>query len=86
MRGVVFRGNRQIEIRDFPDPVPGPGEAVVRMRASGICGSDLRPYRAAAQSTISGHEPCGEVAALGPGVALPAVGTRVMVHHYSGCG
>jgi len=87
VRGVVFVGNREIELREFPDPVPGPGEAIVRMRASGICGSDLRPYRATtSQSTISGHEPCGEVAALGPGVAGPPVGTRVMVHHYSGCG
>jgi (R,R)-butanediol dehydrogenase/meso-butanediol dehydrogenase/diacetyl reductase len=45
MRGVVFLGSRQIEIRDFPDPVPGPGQALVKIRASGICGSDLRPYR-----------------------------------------
>ncbi len=41
MRGVVFLGNRQLEIRDFPDPQPGPGEVVVKMRASGLCGSDL---------------------------------------------
>jgi threonine dehydrogenase-like Zn-dependent dehydrogenase len=87
MRGVVFAGNRQVEIRAFADPEPGPGEALVRMRASGLCGSDLRPYRAPeGRPIISGHEPCGEVAALGPGVSGPAVGTRVMVHHYAGCG
>jgi len=87
MRGVVFVGNRQLELREFPDPQPGPGEAVVRLRASGLCGSDLRPYRATTgRPTITGHEPCGEVAALGPGLTGPAVGTRVMVHHYSGCG
>jgi threonine dehydrogenase-like Zn-dependent dehydrogenase len=57
------------------------------MRASGICGSDLHPYRASrVQVTISGHEPCGQVAALGPGVGVPKVGDRVIIHHYSGCG
>ncbi|HVC33968.1 MAG TPA: zinc-binding dehydrogenase [Chloroflexota bacterium] len=87
MRGVVFLGDKRLEVRDFPDPVPGPGEVVVAMRASGICGSDLRPYRdARAQSTVSGHEPCGAVAALGPGVVGPRPGDRVMIHHYSGCG
>ncbi len=87
MRGVVFRGNRQVELQVFPDPIPGPGEAVVRVRAAGLCGSDLRPYRdARPQSTISGHEPCGEVVALGPGVTAPEIGARVVVHHYSGCG
>ena len=46
MRGAVFLGNRKIEIRKFPDPAPGPGEVVIRMRASGMCGSDLHVYRA----------------------------------------
>ncbi|HLZ09994.1 MAG TPA: alcohol dehydrogenase catalytic domain-containing protein, partial [Chloroflexota bacterium] len=87
MRGVVFLGNRQLEIREFPDPEPGPGEVVVAVRVSGLCGSDLTPYRGAvAQRTISGHEPCGDVAAIGPGVEGVTVGDRVMIHHYSGCG
>ncbi len=47
MRGVVFLGNRKLEIREFPDPKPGPGEVVVAMKASGMCGSDLHPSRAA---------------------------------------
>ncbi|MEK7216332.1 MAG: zinc-binding dehydrogenase [Chloroflexota bacterium] len=88
MRGVVFLGNRRAELRQFPDPHAGPGEAVVKVRASGICGSDLHRYRAAAPSeTITGHEPCGVVAELGAG-APPGVsiGDRVMVHHYGGCG
>jgi threonine dehydrogenase-like Zn-dependent dehydrogenase len=87
MRGVVFLGNRELKIEEFPDPEPGPGEVLIRSRASGICGSDLHPYRAnRTQSTISGHEPCGEVAALGPGVVGARVGDRVIIHHYSGCG
>jgi threonine dehydrogenase-like Zn-dependent dehydrogenase len=47
MRGVIFKGNREAEIREFPDPHAGPGEAVVKIRASGLCGTDLHRYRAA---------------------------------------
>src|SRR5882672_6046448 len=80
MRGVVFLGNRKLEIREFPDPKPGPGEVVVAMKASGMCGSDLHPYRAAGNAAaslglggsggpvIAGHEPCGVVAERGSGV------------------
>src|SRR5437764_1316998 len=46
MRGVVFLGDRKLELRDFPDPTPGPGEVVIAIKASGMCGSDLHPYRA----------------------------------------
>ncbi|HDS1697826.1 MULTISPECIES: alcohol dehydrogenase catalytic domain-containing protein [Pseudomonas] len=45
MRGVVFRGERKLDILDFADPTLGPGEAVIRLRASGMCGSDLHFYR-----------------------------------------
>src|SRR5581483_9699855 len=101
MRGAVFLGERKIEIRDFPDPTPGPGEVVIEMKASGLCGSHLKFYRSApgeAQASlglgnlkepfIGGHEPCGVVAARGPGVAEreAPIGQRVMDHHYSGCG
>ena len=101
MRGAVFLGNRKIEIRNFPDPTPGPGEVVIQMKASGMCGSDLKFYRSppgAAQAAlglggnagpfIGGHEPCGVVAARGPGVSEreAPIGQRVMDHHYSGCG
>ena len=100
MRGVVFLGNRKLEVREFPDPKPGPGEVVVAMKASGMCGSDLHPYRAAGNAAaalglggsggpvIAGHEPCGVVAERGAGVAEAdaPTGQRVMVHHYKGCG
>ena len=46
MKGVVFLGNRKLELRDLPDPTPGPGEVVLAIKASGMCGSDLHPYRA----------------------------------------
>jgi threonine dehydrogenase-like Zn-dependent dehydrogenase len=90
MRGLVFAGNRQIELQEFPDPVPGPGEVVVEMRASGICGSDLNLYRTAVfeRPIICGHEPCGVVVERGPGVSeqQAPLGQRVMIHHYRGCG
>lgn len=88
MRGVVFKGNREAEIREFPDPHAGPGEAVVKIRASGLCGTDLHRYRAADPTEmITGHEPCGVIAELGVGAPDGlAIGDRVMVHHYRGCG
>ena len=100
MRGIVFTGNRQLELRDFPDPTPGPGEVVLEIKASGMCGSDLKFYRADGNETaslglggsgkkvIAGHEPCGVIAAVGPGVSAKEgrVGQRVMNHHYEGCG
>lgn len=91
MNGVVVLGDRAVEVREFPEEEPGPGEVLLKMRASGMCGSDLHGYRAAADTLPAeknrmGHEPCGEVAALGAGVSFLAVGDRVIVHHYLGCG
>ncbi|MDQ4090517.1 MAG: alcohol dehydrogenase, partial [Actinomycetota bacterium] len=42
MRGVFLPGERQVDIRDVADPTPGSGQVVVAMKASTICGSDLR--------------------------------------------
>ena len=97
MRGAVFAGHRKIELREFPDPTPGPGEVVLAIKASGMCGSDLKFYRPApgeaqralglgdvSEPLIGGHEPCGVVEAVGPGVseAEARPGMRVMCHHY----
>jgi threonine dehydrogenase-like Zn-dependent dehydrogenase len=101
VRGAVFLGDRKVELRTFPDPAPGPGEVVIQMKASGMCGSDLKFYRSPpgeAQRAlglgdlkdpfIAGHEPCGIVVARGPGVPEKEAptGQRVMDHHYAGCG
>ena len=100
MKGIVFTGDRRLELQDFPDPAPGRGEVVLEIKASGMCGSDLKFYRAAAGAAaaglglgtgklvIGGHEPCGVVVAVGSGVSekQARVGMRVMQHHYRGCG
>jgi len=90
MVGMVFLGDKEVTLAEFSDPLPGPGEVVVEIKASGMCGSDLHKYRGARGGTpyvIGGHEPAGVVAALGAGVNdnIARVGSRVMVHHYHGC-
>lgn len=92
MKGVVFLGDKECEVREFPDPVPNDGEVRVKMMASGICGSDLHLYRGDSAwakergDRIPGHEPCGVVDAIGTGVAKVKEGDRVTVYHYLGCG
>lgn len=100
MRGIVFVGDRKIEMREFADPTPGPNEVVLEIKASGMCGSDLKFYRGAAgeamkalgfsnaEPKIAGHEPCGIVVAVGTNVnpKQAYIGQRAMCHHYRGCG
>jgi len=95
MTGVVLPGNSTVEMKTFPVPVPGPGQVLVRTRASSICGSDIRAiYRAHLgkgpegykPGTIAGHEPCGEIVKVGPGAKEFKVGDRVVLYHISGCG
>lgn len=93
MKGVVFLGGGDLEVRDFDTPAPGQGEVLVEMKASGICGSDLPWLKKTKEETADlphmnpmGHEPCGVITALGPSAKGVEVGQRVMVYHYAGCG
>ena len=95
MNGVVFLGDRRLEMREFPVPEPGHGQVLVRMRASSLCGSDLRAiYRTSNWGTgpeaytgvIGGHEPCGIIERVGPGVRRFSAGDRVIIYHIAGCG
>lgn len=92
MLGVVPIGDRRVEVREFPDPVPGPGEAVVALRSAGVCGSDLHAYRRSwaqigeRQGLVIGHEAAGIVVSIGSGVDGALIGRRVSVYHYRGCG
>ena len=78
MKGVVFLGERRLEVRDFPDPAPGPDDVVLEIKASGMCGTDLKQYRnkwtpgavtggikRSDTPVIAGHEPCGVVVEVG---------------------
>lgn len=83
-RSAVWVANNEIGILEVPVVEPGPGEILVRIRAAGICGSDLHAFHSEAPRQHlpgigPGHELAGTVAALGPGVRGPAVGTRVAV-------
>ncbi len=82
-------------MREFPIPEPGHSEVLIRMKASSLCGSDLRAiYRPtdqgsgaeAYQGVIVGHEPCGQIERVGPGVKHFKAGDRVIVYHIAGCG
>ena len=99
MQGIVFLGNKKLEIQNFEDPKPGPDVVILEIQASGMCGSDLKFYRASGgpsslglggddKPVIAGHEPCGIVVEVGSNVPknLAYKGMRVMQHHYSGCG
>ena len=91
MKAIVFLGAERLEVRDYPDPTPGPDDVIVKMKASGMCGSDLHHYhepkRREEQIFIEGHEPCGVIEAVGSAVSpsVIKIGDRVMVHHYDGC-
>ena len=80
MRAAFCSGPNQIEVRDVPEPVPGPGEIVVRVRSCGICGSDLHFYHGALPppAVCPGHEISGEVYEVGQAVDLRP-GDRIAV-------
>ncbi len=94
MQGVILPGDSTVALREFPVPEVGHGQVLVEMKASSICGSDIRAiYREhlgkgpeAYQGVIAGHEPCGRIAKVGPGCKQFAVGDRVVIYHISGCG
>jgi len=94
MKGVYLPGQRRVEMKELPDPEPGHGQVVIKMKASSICGSDIRAiYREhlghgpeAYQNVVAGHEPCGQIVKVGPGCKRFTVGDRVILYHISGCG
>jgi (R,R)-butanediol dehydrogenase / meso-butanediol dehydrogenase / diacetyl reductase len=90
MKACVYRApGAPLEVAEVPDPVAGPGELVLRVKAAGICGSDLH---AAGRNfhmppgTIMGHELSGVVEAIGEGVEGLKRGDPVVAMSYVGCG
>jgi len=90
MNGLVFCGDRTVELRQFPVPQPGPSEVLVQMKTAAICGSDLHTYRRPKSEFktlwIPGHEPAGVIVELGPECHRVHVGDRVAIYHYLACG
>lgn len=90
MRAVTFRAGQRVELEAWDDPRPGAGEALLRIRASGICHTDLEilkgNYGAGAFPLVPGHEFAGEVVALGEGVEGISLGEAVVVDPNLGCG
>ncbi len=87
MRVAMYYNNRDVRLEEMAIPKIGPGELLVRVRASGICGSDLMEwYRIKKAPLVLGHEITGEIIEAGDGVRNFAVGERVFVSHHVPCG
>lgn len=86
MRVALYYNNRDIRIQEMPKPKIGPGELLVRVEASGICGSDVMEwYRIHKAPLVLGHEIAGEVVEVGEGVTNYKVGDRVSASHHVPC-
>lgn len=94
MLGACLPGDSSTDLREFSVPEPGHGEVLIRIKASTICGSDIRCIYhehlgkgpEGYQGVIAGHEPCGQIVAVGLGCRQYKVGDRAIVYHISGCG
>ncbi|MCW5942520.1 MAG: zinc-binding dehydrogenase [Fimbriimonadaceae bacterium] len=95
MMGAILPGDSTAQLREFPVPEPGHGEVLIKVKASTICGSDIRCiYRehlgkgpeGYQPGMIAGHEPAGQIVAVGPGLRRFKEGDRVLIYHISGCG
>src|SRR3954471_19191373 len=90
MRTAIFDEPFSIRLAEVPQPVAVPGEALVRVKAAGLCAGDLYIYTGknpyVTYPRIGCHEIAGVVEAYGPGTSGPAIGTRVVIDPFIGCG
>ncbi|HEX3126589.1 MAG TPA: alcohol dehydrogenase family protein [Thermoanaerobaculia bacterium] len=91
MKALVFEGVRRVSCASVPDPtIQEAGDAVVRVRAAAVCGSDLHVYRGLETGldagTVMGHELAGEVVEVGPGVTRFRAGDLVVSPFTTSCG
>jgi len=89
MRATVFHGANDIRVEEMPKPHAGPGEAVIRVTMTTICGTDLHIVRGeypVKPGLVIGHEPVGVIEELGVGVSGYSVGDRVLVGAITPCG
>lgn len=86
MKVAVYYNNKDVRVEEMPIPKIGPGEILVRVVASGICGSDVMEwYRVKKAPRVLGHEITGYIAEVGEGVDDYNVGQRVFVSHHVPC-
>lgn len=86
MRAGVYYSNTDVRVEEMPRPEIGPGEALLRVRAAGICGSDvLEWYRLPKAPIVLGHEVAGDIVEVGAGVTHVRPGDRVVVSHHVPC-
>ncbi len=91
MKALFLDGNKVVRNAEVPEPELGPGEVKIKMRSSGVCGSDLHRYHmtpeqlGAMTTVVPGHDSCGDVVAIGEGVTDRVVGQRVMGYLKIGC-
>jgi len=86
MRVAMYYTNQDIRIEEMPTPEIGPGELLVRVEASGVCGSDVMEwYRIHKAPLVLGHEIAGEVVEVGEGITNYKVGDRVSASHHVPC-
>jgi L-iditol 2-dehydrogenase len=90
MKALLLRKYLELEVTDLPEPEPGPDEVLVRVKACGICGSDVHGYDGSSgrriPPIIMGHEAAGVVAAAGAGVTAFSEGDRVTFDSTVSCG
>ncbi|HJQ99605.1 MAG TPA: alcohol dehydrogenase catalytic domain-containing protein [Candidatus Polarisedimenticolaceae bacterium] len=87
MKVAVYRNNDDIRIEDRPRPMAGAGEIVFRVRASGVCGSDVMEwYRVPRAPLVLGHEVAGEIEEVGAGIEDFRPGDRIVATHHVPCG
>ena len=91
MRAARYHGpGDSLRLEEVPIPQPGAGEALVRVRAAGVCHTELHFLSGVLNLGVApltlGHEMAGEVAKVGPGVTSVRPGDRVIVYYYLGCG
>jgi 2-desacetyl-2-hydroxyethyl bacteriochlorophyllide A dehydrogenase len=87
MKAAVVRANQQFTIEDLPMPVVEPGGVVMKVKACGVCGSDLHSYRRGGrEGIVKGHEFAGDIIEIGAGVKGVKKGDRVAVMTGRGCG
>src|SRR3989304_3853640 len=86
MLACLLKDSRQVALEDVPVPKTGRGYVLIRMRAAGICGTDLEKIHGGyGPGGILGHEVSGVIEQAGEGVKDLARGDRVVAHHHVPC-